>query len=322
MRFILFTAVLFACGTPEPAASPSGLAFEALPQAQAAPPALVLNAPEQIYLGQDVILTVSGAGYGEPVYFFLGRDGLGPGDCLHGDPNLCLGISSPKRFIGQATADANGDAVYTRNIPTTAGATGDSVAFQALVYRGFDGVATLFSSAEEVGFVDFLPGCTDPTAANFDPTANFEDDSCDYACPGTVATGMPACPAECTGGCVDATCLIDCTNGSCGQDITCPDGLNCEVSCDATSRCQVADITCPMGGTCSISCGGISSCQVATIVAGDGAFELTCEGISSCGGTYVTCGADTCTTTCAGPSSGPESIACGTSCLCDDSCAN
>jgi len=75
----------------------------------------------------------------------------------------------------------------------------------------------------------------------------------DY-CPTSGNIGIcPVVAPECTGGCEDGTCNIDCGGGSCdGSTITCVAGANCSIYYEGSG----ADTTiyCPDGYACNLDC--------------------------------------------------------------------
>ena len=89
--------------------------------------------------------------------------------------------------------------------------------------RPGDGPVAAFGSAASLSFClpkVGLSGCTDGEACNFNPAAELEDGSCDYACPD------PTCPGDLDGdgihGATDILSILSefgCTNG-CTRDIT------------------------------------------------------------------------------------------------------
>jgi len=98
------------------------------------------------------------------------------------------------------------------------------------------------------------------------------------------------CPAACTTCDVNAkTCAID---G--GNNVTCPTGWACNVSCSRQGSCDKLD------------CGGATSCTV------------SCSGVESC--KDVQCGAGQCKVTCSGQAS-CAALDCRDSCACDVTCA-
>ena len=72
---------------------------------------------------------------------------------------------------------------------------------------------------------NIVPGCTDPLACNYDPSATFDDGSCDYSCYG--CTG----PTYCN---YDPNATID--DGSCSGMSGCTDSLACNY--DSMANCD------------------------------------------------------------------------------------
>ncbi|MCX4248115.1 hypothetical protein [Paraliomyxa miuraensis] len=126
-----------------------------------------------------------------------------------------------------------------------------------------------------------------------------------------------ACPPECTGGCSETTCTIDCaSNGACDDaTIVCPADFACEVICSGVDACDDAKIDCPPDYGCQVSCGGgHDACGDIHLDCGDGTCEIDCEA-DACSGAEVDCGLDACTATCRG-NPFPKLNGCEGSCGC------
>jgi hypothetical protein len=114
------------------------------------------------------------------------------------------------------------------------------------------------------------------------------------------STPPEVCPAACSGGCVDDVCVIACRD---------------------TSACQNDVLTCPDDMACRIECAGLSACQSAQFVcSGDAACDIQCSNTSACQGGYVTCGGGACSVSCSGPATSVDSVQCGESCACANTC--
>lgn len=110
----------------------------------------------------------------------------------------------------------------------------------------FDPTATV----DDGSCIDAVPGCTDPSACNFNVEANQEDGTCTY--PGVVETSCGTCTYDC-----DGTCLADVDgDGIC-------DSCEC-VGCQDAAACNY-DPTATDEGTCfypdpGFNCDGTSLC--------------------------------------------------------------
>jgi hypothetical protein len=128
--------------------------------------------------------------------------------------------------------------------------------------------------------------------------------------PGTVA----ACPPECSGGCQDGVCTIDCSNHACTSVITCPSDYACVVACDGLDACDTASITCPADYPCTVRCiSGVDACGDLAIHCQGGACAIECAE-ATCIGAALLCGGGPCTATCSASST--PTVECGESCAC------
>lgn len=138
------------------------------------PPSIIFDVPAEVTVGENLSLTVTGSLLdGERIYIARGTD-LGAGPCLAVAGGLCVDIEDPA-LLGTATA-TGGSATLDLTIPPNA-PLGD-VALQALVVRGIGGQQSELTNAELLSLVAIGTGCTDPTSANYDPTAGIDDGSC------------------------------------------------------------------------------------------------------------------------------------------------
>lgn len=160
----------------------------ALPAPVAPPPDLTL--PTLVF-AQPASLLVSGLAPGDHVYVAASLRGIGRGPCLPALGGVCLGIRAAAVVVGDAIADANGEALVGITLPATV-PDGTAIAFQAVVPRGPNQPAAL--GAPTVGVVQpdwdgdgFAPGAggdCDDFAPTVYPGAreraiNAVDDDCD-----------------------------------------------------------------------------------------------------------------------------------------------
>lgn len=105
----------------------------------------------------------------------------------------------------------------------------------------------------------------------------------------------PTCPSTCPE-CSFATmsCPIVCNNpNKCGDNVVCPEGFNCVITCSASGACDA--INCTEAASCDIACSTSNACG--DIQCGDGACNVECTATNAC-----------------------ADVACGDSCKCDVSC--
>lgn len=88
--------------------------------------------------GEVATVTVDGAMPGESVRFVRSFKGLGSGPCPAVLGGLCIDMRGPS-LVGAATADGQGQAIYTMSVPANA-PLGNSVSFQAAIARGVGGI--------------------------------------------------------------------------------------------------------------------------------------------------------------------------------------
>ncbi len=137
------------------------------------------------------------------------------------------------------------------------------------------------------------------------------------ACASAPVAPGGACPSECTGGCQDNQCTIDCVGtAKCdGADIVCPAGFDCVVVCNGVDACDSGSITCPPGFGCTVICGGGNdACGDQQIMCGAGPCRVDC-GPDGCSGANVMCGSGPCTASCGTPA---PTVTCGGACACAD----
>ncbi len=113
--------------------------------------------------------------------------------------------------------------------------------------------------------------------------------------PSTPDAPLTACQASCPGSCEGDTCVIDCTSdGSC-ENLSCPSGLPCRVSC-GKNACKRLD--CSLASSCDITCNGKNSCEEVTC--GSGRCEVACNGDKACKRGVECQSACACEVTCGG----------------------
>lgn len=144
---------------------------------QLPPPATIrLTAPDGLYVGRSNVLRVTGnLGQQEPVYLAGSLAGPGAGPCPGALGGSCLDVLAPRLLTSGPFDGTSAD--LTVSVPPTLPA-GTTLSFQAVVIRGAGGSATVLSAPLSVVALEYLPGCTDPAAPNYDPTATFDDGSC------------------------------------------------------------------------------------------------------------------------------------------------
>lgn len=183
-RSLSWLVLLSACVTEQ---APDALAVDA-----AAPPTVVLSAPTYVVPGELTTVTVTGVGPFEPVYL-----GFGPnparGPCLQSAGGLCLDIGRGVSLLDIQDADAAGVATISFTLPPNT-PTGVTSGLQAVIIRGINGRFSAKSALAEIDVVTGIPGCTDPTALNFNPAATIDDGSCDYVDPTVPGYAGPAGP--------------------------------------------------------------------------------------------------------------------------------
>jgi hypothetical protein len=124
------------------------------------------------------------------------------------------------------------------------------------------------------------------------------------------------CPAACSGGCDEGTCIIECQSDACAAlPIACPPGWSCRVRCTAAGACLDAAIHCPEGYSCDVECSGLSGCRNARVSCNGGPCSLSCsDDARVCDAAQLHCNTGACSASCGGASL-PETV-CGEACSC------
>lgn len=89
-----------------------------------------------------------------------------------------------------------------------------------------------------------------------------------------VGTGSNGCPAGCTS--CDATARTCAIEG--GNNVTCPTGWSCNVTCSRANSCDKID--CDGATSCTVTCSGVDSCK--ELRCRTGRCAVTCSGNGSC----------------------------------------
>ena len=143
------------------------------------------------------------------------------------------------------------------------------------------------------------------------------------ACGFSTRSGEYRCdPGGCDDGraCVDGWCVEPGTLPSVDADVgpfTC-DGVTCTLECGAGECAQ--DITCPAGRACSVTCSGADACGGSIDCSAGTSCDVECTGPRSCG-RPIECGSGSCRVECAGDGSCASTVDCDDACACDLTCA-
>ncbi len=88
----------------------------------------------------------------------------------------------------------------------------------------------------------------------------------------------PECPAQCeTCDLVLQTCTVDCSVADNCNDVTCPAGFACDITCSGNA-CD--NIDCSAATSCTVTCDGSNAC--ANVTCGPGTCDVTCTGNQAC----------------------------------------
>ena len=89
------------------------------------------------------------------------------------------------------------------------------------------------------------------------------------------------CPAACTS-CTPTTCNILCDGTHpCAAPVTCPPGLACHVTCNATDVCSGRAISCAKATSCRVECSQEHACEMVSLECGNGPCRLDCTGFEA-----------------------------------------
>src|SRR5262245_16157730 len=125
------------------------------------------------------------------------------------------------------------------------------------------------------------------------------------------------CPPECTAGCSDGTCRIECVGEMTCIDsmIVCPADFACSVLCMGHETCKGTPVICPADYACEVECIGLDSCAP-QIQCGTASCSLHCGEVDPCTDTTLGCGAGPCTATSDAPRQAQPTVDCGDACAC------
>ena len=115
----------------------------------------------------------------------------------------------------------------------------------------FDGVGTFNAEGEGGGGTSAACGCTDAEATNYDPSADYDDGSCEYIVPG--CTDETACNYNADANEDDGSCTVNDECGVCGGD-----GI-AEGACDCDGNGPAAGYDCD--GNCLADADGDGVCD-------------------------------------------------------------
>ncbi len=188
---------------------------------------------------------------------------------------------------------------YTANIDVSAGNLSGSGTWIIGIYNGWSASGTVdYTTDLTFNICTIVPGCTDPSACNYDAGANSNDGSCEsLSCAG--CTDNTACNYDATatiddGSCESLSCAGCTDNAACNYDAsaTIDDG-----SCESLSCAGCTDNTaCNYDATATIDDGSCATLDECGVCGGSGipAGDCDCNGnvadaLGVCGGT---CAAD------------------------------
>ncbi len=185
---------------------------------------------------------------------------------------------------GVVLADAGFDGTEDAGRPADAGP-GAPDAHVATADAGAHTLDAAEPEADDAGAPDAAGNGLDagaPDAVVVEPEPEPEPDPVPVC--GDVWEPPPAnCPAACTGGCADGVCHVDCSGtgllfGCVNADITCPEGMPCDVQCTGWGACKNVHVDCADSAPCSITCAGQSSqCDDARFHCGDNQCHIQAE---------------------------------------------
>jgi hypothetical protein len=179
---------------------------------------------------------------------------------------------------------------------------------------GFDGVRADGSAGGDGSSGD---GGGDGGGGGIDGTFSSTDATGGGTCTADPSPpGASSCPGDCTGGCADGVCTIDCRNHNCdGADLVCPQEYACVIDCYGGDNCDSGSVTCPDLYACTLKCaGGTDACGDQNLICGGGSCRMECDG-DACVGANIQCGSGPCTAACTSGAAAPTPD-CGNSCAC------
>lgn len=100
---------------------------------------------DPLYLEKNATVRFIGANPGETVFFTFTLAGIGQGPCLPAASGKCFDLLAPLYLLGNFAAGAQGAAQFPIFVPPATPLI--DVCFQALLYRGQDGVDSVLSNA-------------------------------------------------------------------------------------------------------------------------------------------------------------------------------
>lgn len=158
------------------------------------PPSMTLEAPDQLFRGETNTFTVTGnLGQYERVYLVMSRTGTGLGPCPSVLGGQCLSLLQP-RLLGDAWFDG-AEALIDVTLPPAAMA-GTEMHFQAAVVRGIRGLYSTLSNTTSLQVQDYILGCMNPVADNYDPSVTVDNGTCQIG--GCMDPESPAFNPEAT----------------------------------------------------------------------------------------------------------------------------
>lgn len=147
---------------------------------------------------------------------------------------------------------------------------------------------------------------SESSSSGLDTTTDGAADATGFvgSCEMSVEPTAVGCPAECTGGCQNGTCVIECGGASSceGQTLICPPDLGCSVRCTGAASCRESTILCPAQEECSVDCVGEAACARSQVQCAAGSCRMWCSASSQvCAEAQVVCGTKDTEVVCDGP---------------------
>lgn len=155
----------------------------------------------------------------------------------------------------------------------------------------------------------------DAAAADDGSPGDLADAAPDCVDPGAAPGGT--CTSDCDN-CTATICSADCNGGpGCHDTMTCPEGLDCDVSCESIDACIGLVVDCPPKRNCVVLCAGDDACMNLVLNCTDGPCGIQCTGDpQACIGVTVNCGSGPCGAECPLEGSDLPDVVCGASCAC------